>query len=65
MKGFGAIAILMLSLLDDALLLGLSQLGLHTAWLQPFVPVIWVVTIVGFAIPFIHKKKISKSSLVN
>jgi hypothetical protein len=60
MKGITAIALLVLSLVDDAILLGVSQIGLHIAWLHRFIPVIWLVMIVTIALHFMPKKIFSQ-----
>ncbi|MFN6566259.1 hypothetical protein [Dendronalium sp. ChiSLP03b] len=41
---------LLLSLLDDALLLGFSHLGLHLQWLKWLSPVIFYGTLLYFAV---------------
>lgn len=47
---FGQILPFMLSFLDDALLLLLSNLGLHVSWLQWLSPVILICTVAYWAV---------------
>ncbi len=56
MKGITAIALLALSLVDDAILLGISQIGLHISWFHHLIPVIWFVMILTIASHFMPKK---------
>jgi|GEM_PF-6155410 len=65
MKGITAVAILVLSLLDDVVLLGVSQAGLHISWLHRFVPLIWVVMIMSLIIHFFPRKYWSNNSTAN
>ncbi len=53
-KGFNQLFPFLLSFLDDALLLGLSRLGLHWRWLHWLSPVMQIGTLLYFAIQLVH-----------